>query len=413
MVFRFSRHESLQDAVAVVVGMLGEQLGIMLFPTEQDYWSYLEQAQSGMLQVEQLCCWCAHLDPVDELPESHVALGWEVGLVQEGLTLQLYAVRGGVMERLELAEESTLLSAVQGILGAWRTHRSSLVVGESTTSVRTHLGDLEVQTRVGHLAQELPDSPEPLILEADHQVILQDVLMDGEEVPGLILKMAKRDARRLARLIDEVHEVDAISIEELGDWVDIIAWEGGLEVGVLARVPPQDGLWDAWREVGHGGLVIAGGGAKRRTLREQDAVLAIHVDLYDPEGQDLPLFGDSLLEAASWDGPTEDWPTASTVLLDFAEPLGVAELPGHHAEQALTFAALVWSAVVMADFGGQPEVVKLARRNLPPGELQAVLERLVERKRSLYSRHNRIIQVESLTSSEGQMDLRVSWTAVD
>ncbi len=410
--FRFRRLESLQDAVAIVVGALGEQLGIMLYPTEEDYEHYLDQARSGQPEVEELCFWCANLDPVDDLPGAHVEVGRELGLVQEDLALSLYAVRGGAMQRLSFEEERSTLAAVQGVLGAWLTHRGYLATGDTTTRAPTVLGELEVRTTPDTMDLDLTDLPEPLILEVDHQLILTTVRLDGEELPGLTLKMAKGDARRLARILDERHEVDAISIEEVGDHVDVVAWDGDLEVGVLARSPPQAGLWDQWREHGRGALIVSGGGAKRRGLREQDVILLLHVDLYDSTVQDHPPFHPGILEGASWEGPAHEWPKASTVLLDFAEPLGVAEMPTRDAQQALVLAALVWSGVVLADHGGQPELLEQAMASVPIPEMARFMEMLVERKRSLYPQDHRIMQVENVTRSKGRIDVRVIWSEV-
>ena len=353
VLFRFGPHESLEDAVAVVVGALGEQLGVLFYADEADYWLYLDQARSGEIDMEQLDFWCAHLDPVDEVPEAHVEIGREIGLVQDDLVLQLYAVRGRETCRLDSKEERSLLAAVQGILGAWRAHGRALASVGTSTRVCTFLGELEVRTTpdTEHL-----DLPEPLILEVAHQVVLHRALMDGEELPALTMKMAKRDAQRLARIIDGNYEVDAISMVEFEDHVDILAWEGPHEVGVLARIPRQAGVLDPWRAMGRGALFVSAGGAKRRSLRPEDVILALHVDLYDPTATAEPLFEAGSLEGASWEGPATSWPKASTVLLDFAAPLRVDQAPAQEAEQAIHVAAMVWSGVVLADQGGQPEL---------------------------------------------------------
>lgn len=136
----------------------------------------------------------------------------------------------------------------------------------------------------------------------------------------------------------------------------------------------------------------------------------LHVDLFDSTVQDHPLFEEGILEGASWEGPANEWPKASTVLLDFAEPLRVAEISTQQAQEALHFAAMVWSTVVLADHAGQEALLETTLDILGAGEHGQILHHLIQRKRALYPQDNRIMQVESLTRSKGRMDLRVTWT---
>ncbi len=393
----------LEDAVGLVLGMAGEQLGFVLYPTSEDHERFMEAVYDGdigaMLEVD---VWCAHIDPVADLPPDHVALAKAQGLVHDGRALHLFAVEPDGSRPLEPHEEVACLAALQGMLGAWHTHGVALLEHWPTTSVETAAGRLMVE-----LAPASIDEPEGVIFDVDHQIIFTAIILDGRKVPALVLKMAKRDAVRLAREIDDV---DALSLDDSGDGsYDVVAWSGSDCVGVLTEIPAARQHWEDWRD--GGALVISAGGAKRRTLQPQDAVLTLEVHLLDDElpAAENMLYGDDSLDGANWDGPPEEWPKASTVLLAFASPLGIAEMPREVMEKAIGFAATVWSAVVSADEAAKPELLNELSDGLAGSEVEPVLEFLIARKRTAFAQDRRIMMVDHFKRSPGRVDVEVAW----
>lgn len=182
------------------------------------------------------------------------------------------------------------------------------------------------------------------------RLVLSCGALDGDEQPLLVLKMAKRDAERLGRLIAGR---DAISLAEISSG--------------RRRSP-----------VGPG----PGGSACPRTLQGVD-----------------------------WAGPPETWPKASAVLLALAEPLQPGHAPDEALEGMAMILAAVWTAVVMADAKGDSRCLKDIRRRVK-GEPNraAMVEMLVRRKRQLFPRDTRIMMVDRITRTRDRVDLRVSWS---
>ena len=67
----------------------------------------------------------------------------------------------------------------------------------------------------------------------------------------------------------------------------------------------------------------------------------------------------------------------------------------------------------MADHGGDPGVLKDARRRLRREPMAAtMLDLLVQRKRAMFPRDSRLMMVDRCTRGPVQIDLRVSWRPV-
>lgn len=110
------------------------------------------------------------------------------------------------------------------------------------------------------------------------------------------------------------------------------------------------------------------------------------------------------------DSPPEGWTKASTVLLDFAAPMGVDRMMPDRLEPALRLAATVWSAVVLVDHAG--DAVPLDRlRELVSGDAATtdVVEALILRKRTLFSHDPRIMEFESIVVDGDEAHVNVSW----
>jgi hypothetical protein len=67
-------------------------------------------------------------------------------------------------------------------------------------------------------------------------------------------------------------------------------------------------------------------------------------------------------------------------------------------ESALTTALAVWGAVVLADFGGQPDHLVDLRRAIAsaPPEVRRGIEELIARKRSLFGGDPRILVLQRI-----------------
>ncbi len=405
--FLFARgNELLGDAVALLIGQAGEQRGLVIYPDPEDFQGFMQRA-SGDDPSATWTCWCVHLDPIAEISESHLPMAEHLGLVFDGFALQVFAVEDMAVVPLTGGQESACLAAVQAVLAAWRQHGASLEHRPSVTSLAVEQTEFTVVSVPGGRM----DEPGPLLLEAEHRVILEHPDPASGEAPVLILKFTKRNALRLAKMVEGI---DALSVAcPGGGEVEIIGWAGPRPLGVLARLPDEPGAWDPWRRSRGGWLVISGGGPRRSGVRSRDYVARLEVDFLTNTSDDLGQGMESaLLDGASWEGPPERWPKASTVLLAFLGPMGIDQMPLALARQALELGAAVWSAVVSADEGGDASMLDtlLGAFQAAP-ELVAVTEELVERKRALFAQDRRLFKVDEVDIVLGELKVVVSWTS--
>ena len=126
----------------------------------------------------------------------------------------------------------------------------------------------------------VPGPAVPLLVDWDHQVALMERVVAGERQPMLVLKMAKRHALRLDRLLEGI---DGVSLQDHDGPTLITAWAGTDELGLLARLdlPVPDGtrLMEA-RSIA---VVVAGGGASRPSFRPGDIQSIYAVAVRDSE----------------------------------------------------------------------------------------------------------------------------------
>ncbi len=399
---------TLQNTVGIVLGLAGEQHGFVLYPCKQDYENFYRAARSGPgVLAADWSCWCAHLDFAEDLAPAHVAQARRSGLVRQGFVLQVFAMTPDGARPLQPHEERACVVALQGMLGAWKAKGERLEYEPSSIAVRTIDGPVTVQTHPGGAAVS---QDKPVILDVEHLAVLTKTQYDGVEQPTLVLKMAKRDAVRLSTLVEGV---DGLTLEPTGHGeLDVVAWVGRHRLGVITRVGHNDRLWEPWKEAGEGLLVITAGGAKRRRLRPQDTVSIHSVGFEQPpeEADREGMFDSSWLDGASWEGPAETWPKASTVLLAFAEPLGLLQLPPEAVEQVAMIACTVWTAVVMADNAGDSTFLDDVRRSAASDpSTSAVFEMLIGRKRQEFPQDTRIMMLNSVARGQERVDVNVSW----
>lgn len=268
----------LRNAVAVVLGQAGEQLGLAVYPTQQDYDRFMTLADAGkLLDVGPWEAWAVHLDALHELPPEQREACIEQNLVMDDFGLLLLAMDGEHARPLTETEEYACLVALQGILGAFERQGDTLNAQPTVTPVPIAAGELTVVSTPS--APSLFDLLETPLLEEQHQVLIGTSADD----PTLVLKMGKRDAERLAR---QIEGTDALYLETFGDMTDVVAWAGDLRLGVLTRGAFGEEPWSGWRARGSGRLVVSAGGPKRRTLRPRDVVATFEVVLLEDAEED-------------------------------------------------------------------------------------------------------------------------------
>jgi hypothetical protein len=419
--FRFSGGPAALDgAVGVLLGQAIEQRGVMLFPTVETYTFFRENAWGRATTPPQgWRFWCVHLDPVDDFQAPLLQETQRMGLVHGGLALRLFVLTEQGPQPMSEREETACLAAFQGIAAAWTAYGKALEPGGPIRDVPVAGGTLRVEA----VAEDEIDEVEPLILDIEHSLIFTSSNLDGQPRPTLALKMAKRNAEALAEL---TASVDAITlVARTAGTLDVVAWAGTERVGVLTRMAASEEPWLDWRTMGGGVITLVGGGAKRTKLRRKDVVNVKLVAFREPD-EDRPLQGEAAPAASgegadlyqsdavnesSWDGPPETWPKASTVLLKFAEPLGIHRMPSDVVERGATIAAMLWSAVVLADQGGNPGVLEQVRAQAADqAETAEAFERMIARKRNLFPKDSRIMVVEGCAMNGEQLDVRVKWT---
>lgn len=128
-----------------------------------------------------------------------------------------------------------------------------------------------VEAVITALAEELVRS-EPRLVDADCAIGVGSSRIstpDGVEVviPGIYLKLRRRDAERVAR---RIASIDALSVELAPDGMLLHAWAGPRSLGPLVVVAENETLLTAERLW----FCISGGGPTRPRMRQSDIVFA-------------------------------------------------------------------------------------------------------------------------------------------
>lgn len=257
----------LADGVALVLGRAGEQFGVVFYPRRRDLevFQTLDSSTPSSAWPD-FEVWAIHLDPVEEFEPDDLEELERAGLRFGDRALRLFVLSKDPPRTLRPDEEQAALAVVQGVVGLWRARGDRLASEVSRVTVDTALGGLTVEATPG------PDpADEPLLLMVSHQIYLTGVRRDGRELEALVWKGAKKDAVRLAEMVGDV---DGVSVEQLGGGhVQVVLWSDEEVLGVLARLPATAASFAPFEAAGEGVLVISGGGARRTTLNEADAVL--------------------------------------------------------------------------------------------------------------------------------------------
>jgi len=381
--FRFDAAvPDLADAVAIVLGRAGEQRGIALFPSAAMHEAFRAAEGPESAVHADVECLNLYLDPSGDLAPAEEAACRAAGFaLPGGLFPRLIGIRAGRGYAPDAHEQRVLLSAVQAIAALCREATDDLEQVATSREVRTCLGRLTIRS--------IPAAPDvELLVRGAHTVVVTQMksLRDGVERPAIVLKVGKRQAVRLARV---VAEVDALRFEPDGDGHIARVSAGGRELGALFRFDASASA--SVRMVAQETTVLLGisaGGGRRSRLDEDHLELISEVRIGGPaEG---PVRHDAV-----FDRPMAGWPSASGTLLDFAGtavsgPIGA--LATDTLQTMLEFASNVWNAVIIADFLGNPDVLEEVRdavrsRGGLPIEF---IDGLVRAKRTRWRRDPRI-----------------------
>ncbi len=281
VLFRFAGYPLLDRAVAVVTGHEGASRGLVLFATQEDhmlYWlSGLTGNEGGLDEAEMLSL-C--LDPADALDPAEVERCASLGLkTSDGLyaRLRLHA-RGARLPHSDGAQRA-MLAAVQGVAALASARGAALGAEPVRMLVPTVAGALEVQASAP--PSPVISAPDPL-LTGKHQLMLAYTEPVGEvSRPALVIKLARRDAVRLAGRLEGVDRVRFERRE--GDlWVWAGSGERDLRLLTMVDGDPQGWLDDAAAQGAN--LMVAAGGVKRSSLRPKDVLWMQRVEVIGPDG---------------------------------------------------------------------------------------------------------------------------------
>ena len=148
--------------------------------------------------------------------------------------------------------------------------------------VVTRHGTVVVRSRPSPSAAPFPPPAARVRVECDHQVMLSRLVGSGPEQaqpkPAVILKMARRDAERVANELDQVDRV------VITDTATTTIWQvgAGPDLRVLTELP-RSGEPSAARQSDLAWVVVSAGGAKRGGLNPHDFVFARLVPVTEGE----------------------------------------------------------------------------------------------------------------------------------
>lgn len=268
--------EELEEALAMVLGQAGEQQGLVVYPSLQDYALFVGGSTLGVMEGLPYTVWCAHLDPMADFDPATQDEFRRKGLVFGDQALLLFQLDGGEAHRLHPADEEALLVALQATLGMWRRHGGRLVGTTTTERIDGLGGSVEVT------AEPAPEPPDPTdrmtvglgaqghtyhaLLDRPHQVMVRPEQEDAP--PALLFKMAKRDATRLVRELQDIEAVQFVALPDERMALFLHFPPLGLELLTVLDLP--DDLLAPLVSATEIEIAVAAGGAKRTTLRRRD-----------------------------------------------------------------------------------------------------------------------------------------------
>jgi hypothetical protein len=193
VLFEFEGVPELQGVLAILLGQAGEQRGVALYPSHEDYWRFLEAAMErdldALAEVEALNL---YLDPIAEFEPSELEVCREAGLVTSNdLCPRVLVLAGGVPSLANDHAQRVLLAAIQGITALTARDAHQLEFEHTRCVASTCLGVVEVRsTSPGWMDSAV----EPDLVDVEHSVGVGRIRdAEGMEVAALVIKMRKGD----------------------------------------------------------------------------------------------------------------------------------------------------------------------------------------------------------------------------
>jgi hypothetical protein len=383
--FRFGPEvPELASVVVVLLGMAGEQEGVVVYPSQETFDRFLASGWAGDERpAPELEATCLYVDPADELHPTDQAEVRRRGLALPGNRMpRVVRLLHGELFPLDDHDQRVLLAAIEAVVRLCATDLERLLDEPCSAAAHTVLGSVTVRS-----TPLPPTLPPTLASPFEHAVLLSTVRLLHEErapedLPALVVKLAKRDAERLARGLTAADAVEFEPLDPIGVRARLRA--GGRDLGVLCEAPLD--AEDAAMLIEAPTVVVglSAGGAKRTSLRPRDLIWSAR--LATVRG-DRPQPRHDVV----FDRPMEEWPKASDTLMRYATtvfgPVPAGTSP-QQVLQMLQIASTVWCAVVLADFGGQRGPLDEMHRTGAPIDL---LEALVLAKRQRFPGDPRLI----------------------
>ncbi len=232
-----------------------------------------------------------HLDPIDEIPSAHRVWCENAGLVFDGRVPLVFDFADSMLTPIDDSVSEDLAAMVEAVVKLIENRGPALMEGTPLVSVPTAQGDIEVAALADPLgdddwldppAERFVTDPHLLFFEVD-----QSSEASNRTPTRVCLKLAKKDAERLAERVQSIATLEVVLYED--EMTLFLLEERGIRWELvtivrsdLEQLPPIDQVF------GHEQvpLVVMKGGAKRRSHSPRDVLLEhlVHVDLEEESG---------------------------------------------------------------------------------------------------------------------------------
>lgn len=266
----------LERAVAVVIGLAGEQEGVVVYPSFDAFERFTVLAEAGAVDeaAAEVDATCLYLIDEAEVLREDLEAAREDGLLLPGGRVPFaMATRQGAFRGLTPREQRVLLAVVECIAHVCSTH-VDYDERPCTEQLSTAAGVITVHSEPPSFVDE------PIAEAFDHAVQVRELGWDSGSDPGVVLKLRKRDALALAR---SVEEADALDVEPLGPLgVRLRLWADGVHLGALCDVPCDPWLAEHFLGADSLTLLVAAGGPRRPDLRPNDEIMRRRLRIRGP-----------------------------------------------------------------------------------------------------------------------------------
>lgn len=212
--------------VAVHAGP-GGRAAIMLFAGRHDWQAYWRVTQAGAKHG-----FSGHaitIAPASDVPADEARACQELGLTfPDGRVVFLVAMDGGATRSVTDGEARRLLAAAEVVLAGCALGVDRDVLLTPVPATPTVLGPQDA-TFYGF-------PPELVVAEQHLCVYIGLPRPDGTAPTGIVLQLAPADARRVA---SQLRGADTAVLRELRGDLGVVAFRGGVELGLVAVVPAE------------------------------------------------------------------------------------------------------------------------------------------------------------------------------